>query len=164
MLKEAGWDFDTNVEEEYPVHHMPTDSKEGFVDYILRGRTGKIIAVIEAKKTSVDPRVGRNQAKLYADCIEQYGLRPVIFYTNGFETFIWDDMMYPDRRVSSIFSQDEIQLLIDRRDSRRSISKPVKELPSQTVIIRKKPLDVKTLKREVVKHYLSWQQGVVKHV
>ena len=51
MLKEAGWDFDTNVEEEYPVHHMPTDSKEGFVDYILRGRTGKIIAVIEAKKT-----------------------------------------------------------------------------------------------------------------
>lgn len=126
MLKEAGWDFDTNVEEEYPVHHMPTDSKEGFVDYILRGRTGKIIAVIEAKKTSVDPRVGRNQAKLYADCIEQeYGLRPVIFYTNGFETFIWDDMMYPDRRVSSIFSQDEIQLLIDRRDTRRSISKPV---------------------------------------
>ena len=70
MLKEAGWDFDTNVEEEYPVHHMPTDSKEGFVDYILRGRTGKIIAVIEAKKTSVDPRVGRNQAKLYADCIK----------------------------------------------------------------------------------------------
>ena len=70
MLKEAGWDFDTNVGEEYPVHHMPTDSKEGLVDYILRGRTGKIIAVIEAKKTSVDPRVGRNQAKLYADCIE----------------------------------------------------------------------------------------------
>ena len=126
MLKEAGWDFDINVGEEFSVHHMPTDSQDGFVDYILRGRTGKIIAVIEAKKTSVDPRAGRNQAKLYADCIEQeYGLRPVIFYTNGFETFIWDDMMYPDRRVSSIFSQDEIQLLIDRRNSRRSISKPV---------------------------------------
>lgn len=126
MLKEAGRDFDTNVEEECPVHYIPTESQVGFVDYILRGRTGKIIAVIEAKKTSVYPRVGRNQAKLYADCIEQeYGLRPVIFYTNGFETFIWDDMMYPDRRVSSIFSQDEIQLLIDRRDTRRSIAKPV---------------------------------------
>ena len=70
MLKEAGWDFDTNVEEECPVHYIPTESQVGFVDYILRGRTGKIIAVIEAKKTSVDPRVGRNQAKFYVDCIE----------------------------------------------------------------------------------------------
>ena len=104
----------------------PTESQDGYVDYILRGRTGKIIAVIEAKKTSANPRIGRNQAKLYADCIEkEYGLRPVIFYTNGYETYIWDDMMYPDRRISSIFSQDEIQLLIDRRDTRRSISKPV---------------------------------------
>lgn len=126
QLKEAGWDFDTNVEVEFPVHHMPTESQDGYVDYILRGRTGKIIAVIEAKKTSANPRIGRNQAKLYADCIEkEYGLRPVIFYTNGYETYIWDDMMYPDRRISSIFSQDEIQLLIDRRDTRRSISKPV---------------------------------------
>ena len=125
MLKEAGWDFDTNIETEYPVHHMPTDSHEGFVDYVLRGRTGKIIAVIEAKKTSVDSRVGRNQAKLYADCIEQEkGLRPIIFYTNGFETYLWDDVMYPDRRVSFIFSQEEIQLLIDRRQTRRSITKP----------------------------------------
>lgn len=126
QLKEAGWDFDTNVQVEFPVHHMPTESRDGYVDYILRGRTGKIIAVIEAKKTSANPRIGRNQAKLYADCIEkEYGLRPVIFYTNGYETYIWDDMMYPDRRISSIFSQDEIQLLIDRRDTRRSISKPV---------------------------------------
>lgn len=126
QLKEAGWDFDTNVEVEFPVHHMPTESQDGYVDYILRGRTGKIIAVIEAKKTSANPRIGRNQAKLYADCIEkEYGLRPVIFYTNGYETYIWDDIMYPDRRISSIFSQDEIQLLIDRRDTRRSISKPV---------------------------------------
>ena len=70
MLKEAGWDFDTNVEEECPVHYIQTQSQVGFVDYILRGRTGKIIVVIEAKKTSVDPRVGRNQAKLYADCIK----------------------------------------------------------------------------------------------
>ncbi|MCB7542698.1 hypothetical protein LIZ09_13710, partial [Tyzzerella nexilis] len=69
---------------EFPVHHMPTESQDGYVDYILRGRTGKIIAVIEAKKTSANPRIGRNQAKLYADCIEkEYGLRPVIFYTNG---------------------------------------------------------------------------------
>lgn len=126
MLKEAGWDFDSNVEVEYPVHHMPSTSHEGFVDYVLRSRTGKIIAIIEAKKTSVDARVGRNQAKLYADCIEQEtGLRPIIFYTNGFETYLWDDMMYPDRRVSFIFSQEEIQELIDRRQSRKSITKPV---------------------------------------
>ena len=70
MLKEAGWDFDTNVEEECPVHYIPTESQVGFVDYILRGRTGKIIAVIEAKKTSVDLGGGRIIEKISVDGIE----------------------------------------------------------------------------------------------
>jgi len=54
------------------------------------------LAVIEAKKTTADPQVGRQQAKLYADCLKQmYGRRPIIFYTNGYQTWIWDDTAYP---------------------------------------------------------------------
>lgn len=114
-LKLAGWEIGKNVEVEYPVTSMPNAKGEGYVDYVLRGTNGKILAVVEAKRTSRDPKEGRNQAKLYADCIEQmHGIRPVVFYTNGFETYIWHDD-YAARKVSGFYTQDELQLLIDRR-------------------------------------------------
>ena len=71
---------------------MPNATGEGFVDYVLWGDDGKPLAIIEAKRTQRDARVGQQQAKLYADCLEaMYGRRPVIFYTNGYEHWIWDD-------------------------------------------------------------------------
>ena len=66
---------------------MPNPSGLGYADYVLWGDDGKPLAVVEAKKTTVDPAVGRQQAKLYADCLEaMHGQRPIIFYTNGYET------------------------------------------------------------------------------
>lgn len=106
-LKLAGWEIGKNVIEEYPVVGMPNSAGEGFVDYVLRGTNGKILAVVEAKRTSRDPKEGRNQARLYADCIEQaQGIRPVIYYTNGFEMHIWHDD-YAARRTSGFYTQDE---------------------------------------------------------
>ena len=59
---------------------------------------------------------GKQQAKLYADCIEQmHGQRPIIFYTNGFDIRLWDDMNYPERKVSGFYTKGDLQLLIDRR-------------------------------------------------
>lgn len=114
-LKLAGWQFNQDIEEEYPVKGMPNNTGEGFVDYILRGENGKIIALVEAKRTSKDPKEGRQQAKLYADCIEEeQGIRPIIFYTNGYETYIWHDK-YSARKTSGFYNKEEVQLLIDRR-------------------------------------------------
>ena len=71
---------------------MPNASGLGYADYVLWGDDGKPLAVVEAKKTTVDPAKGRQQAKLYADCLEaMHGQRPIIFYTNGYETHLWDD-------------------------------------------------------------------------
>jgi type I restriction enzyme R subunit len=121
-LKLAGWEIDKNVEAEYPVAGMPNVKGEGYIDYVLRGTNGKILAVVEAKRTSRDPKEGRNQAKLYADCVEQaQGLRPIIFYTNGFETYIWHDN-YAARKVSGFYTQDELQLLIDRRQLKQQLT------------------------------------------
>ncbi|PEN47597.1 DEAD/DEAH box helicase [Bacillus toyonensis] len=121
-LKLAGWEIGKNVDLEYPVKGMPNAKGEGFVDYVLRGTNGKILAVVEAKRTSRDPKEGRNQAKLYADCVEQaQGLRPIIFYTNGFESYIWHDN-YAGRKVSGFYTQDELQLLIDRRQLKQPLS------------------------------------------
>ncbi|MBT2716971.1 DEAD/DEAH box helicase family protein [Bacillus sp. ISL-57] len=114
-LKLAGWEIGKNVITEYLVRGMPNNAGEGFVDYVLLGTNGKVLAVVEAKRTSRDAKVGRQQAKLYADCIEQaQQIRPVIYYTNGFETHIWHDN-YSARRTSGFYTQDELQLIIDRR-------------------------------------------------
>ncbi|WP_016839454.1 DEAD/DEAH box helicase family protein [Ureibacillus thermosphaericus] len=118
-LKLAGWDLNKDILREYPVVGMPNNQGKGFVDYVLFGDNGKPLAVVEAKRTSKDPKMGRQQAKLYADCLEQMtGTRPVIFYTNGFETFIWCDP-YPPRKVSGFYNKEELSLLIERRQMKR---------------------------------------------
>ncbi|GAA0122296.1 MULTISPECIES: DEAD/DEAH box helicase family protein [Clostridium] len=122
-LKLAGWDFNKDIGEEIELFGMPNSAEKGYADYVLYGDSGKPLAVIEAKKTSKDPKIGREQAKLYADCLEkQYNVRPIIFYTNGFETYIWDDYNgYSERRIYGFFKKDELQLMIDRRTQRKSL-------------------------------------------
>lgn len=120
-LKLAGWEIGKNVLEEYPVQGMPNKAGDGFVDYVLLGTNGKVLAVVEAKRTSRDAKVGRQQAKIYADCIEQaQKIRPVIYYTNGFESHFWHDD-YPARRTSGFYTQDELQLVIDRRKLKKPL-------------------------------------------
>ncbi|WP_298839040.1 DEAD/DEAH box helicase family protein [Clostridium sp.] len=121
-LKLAGWDFGKDIGEEIKVDGMPSNTGFGYVDYVLYGDNGKPVGVVEAKRSSVDPKVGQQQAKLYADCVEkQFNQRPIIFYTNGFETYLWDDFNgYSERRVYGFFKKEELQLLIDRRISKKS--------------------------------------------
>jgi len=118
-LKTMGWEFKKNCIEEYPVAGMPNDSGDGFVDYVLFGDNGKPLAVIEAKRTKKDPEIGRTQGQLYADCLERsYGQRPLIFYTNGYKTWFWDDTDYPPRKVYTVFSKDDLQWIVDHRTMR----------------------------------------------
>ncbi|MCY3125337.1 restriction endonuclease subunit R, partial [Acinetobacter baumannii] len=93
LLEEAGWEIGVTAREEVPVTGMPSPSGKGAVDYVLYDANGLPLALVEAKRTSVDPEVGQQQAKLYADCLEQQtGQRPVMFYTNGYKTRIWNDV------------------------------------------------------------------------
>ncbi len=120
-LKIAGWDS-TNIREEVEVKGMPNTQEAGYVDYVLYGENGKPLAVVEAKRTSKDAKIGQQQAKLYADCLEkEYAQRPIIYYTNGKEIYMWDDLSYPERKVSGYYTQDELQLLIKRRNSKENL-------------------------------------------
>lgn len=121
-LEIAGWEFNKNIIEEDPVTGMPNASGDGFVDYVLMGANGKPVGLVEAKRTSKDARVGQQQAKIYADCLQKkYGQRPIIFFSNGFDIFMWDDLNYPYRKVSGYYTQDELQLLIDRRTLKKDL-------------------------------------------
>jgi type I restriction enzyme, R subunit len=123
LLLESGWPLDQSRDREFPVTGMPSHSGNGSVDYVLWGTDGKPLGLVEAKRTRKDARAGQQQAKLYADCLEtMFGQRPVIFYTNGYEHWMWDDLRSPPRRVAGFYTNDELQLIIQRRESRRSPS------------------------------------------
>src|SRR5438552_3126437 len=123
LLKEAGWPLDKQQDREYPVTGMPNEKGEGFVDYVLWGDDGKPLGLVEAKRTKRDARVGQQQAWLYADCLEKkFGQRPVIFYSNGYEHWIWDDQDYPPRDVQRFYKKDELERLIQRRSTRSSLA------------------------------------------
>jgi len=123
LLKEAGWHLDPMKNFEVEVTGMPNNQGKGFVDYVLWGDDSKPLALIEAKRTTKNPSVGQQQAKLYADCLEQmYGQRPVIFYSNGYEHWLWDDVSYPPRPVQGFYKKPELELAIQRRTSRKKLA------------------------------------------
>jgi type I restriction enzyme R subunit len=124
LLKEAGWsDLQRGRDLEYPVKGMPitTDNPKGngFVDYVLWDDNGKPLALVEAKRSSVDLEQGRHQAFLYANCLEEmHGQRPIIFYSNGYESKIWEDTFYSTPRlVNGFYTKEELQWLIQRRST-----------------------------------------------
>jgi len=122
MLEDAGWTKGKDWLDEVELPGMPNQSEVGYADYVLYGDNGKALAVIEAKRTCVDVAKGRQQAKLYADLLEkQYGRRPVIFLTNGFETRI-EDGQYPERRVAAVFSKRDLEKMFNLRRMRQSMN------------------------------------------
>jgi type I restriction enzyme R subunit len=122
MLREAGWTLDKDATVEVEVAGMPNAEGVGFVDYVLWGDDGKPLAVVEAKRTSKGAEAGKQQAKEYANCLEaQYKRRPVVFYTNGYEIHLWDDANYPPRLVQGFYTKDELELMIGRRTSRKTL-------------------------------------------
>ena len=120
MLREAGWALNGNNDTEYQVQGMPNKTGVGYVDYVLWGDNGLPLAVVEAKNSIHDPRKGQQQAKLYADCLEnRFGRRPLIFYTCGYDTWMWDDTRYPPRKVSGFYTKDELEWTITKRNCKK---------------------------------------------
>ncbi|MCW5878512.1 MAG: DEAD/DEAH box helicase family protein [Anaerolineales bacterium] len=142
LLREAGWDPTAKDAVEYPVVGMPNPDGRGKVDYVLWGPNGLPLALVEAKRTSKDARAGKQQAKLYADCLEQmHGQRPLIFYTNGYQIWLWDDQRYPERQVQGFYTQNQLELLIQRRETLKGLdtvgtNKDIAGRPYQEMAIR----------------------------
>ena len=122
MLRESGWDpADRNVRE-YKVSGMPNASGNGYVDYVLWDDNGKPLALVEAKRTTRSYDEGKHQAELYADCLEnEFNVRPVIFLSNGYETWIWDDESYPPRKVLGFYTKESLQKLFFQRHEKESL-------------------------------------------
>lgn len=132
-LRLAGWDVsqdNTSTEQvaiELKVDGQPTQSGKGYCDYVLWDDNGKPLAVVEAKRANENPEKGRQQAKLYADSLEKkHGQRPVIFYTNGYDIWIWNDAQNEvPRKLYGYYSKDSLQYLITQRRQRQDLNSTV---------------------------------------
>lgn len=144
MLATAGWQVapdlgnTAQVRKEVAVGHQPTESGTGYIDYVLYDETnGRPLAVVEAKKTARTAEEGRTQAQLYADgLMRDLHLapheRPVLFYTNGHDLWLWNDAeQEPPRRVYGFPSPDSLAYLHHQRTQR----KPLAEVAPSTAII-----------------------------
>jgi len=130
MLADEGWDVGKGlinteeVKKEYELAGQPSATGDGRADYVLMDDNGKPLAVIEAKRTSKNASDGRKQAELYADALEKkHGQRPVIFYTNGYDLWIWNDAAdEPPRKIYGFYSKDSLQHLHFQRTAKLPVS------------------------------------------
>ena len=122
MIEDAGWTLGVDCVTEFELYGMPNRSEIGYADYVFFGSDGKPLALLEAKRTCNDVSKGRHQAKLYADALEnKYGRRPVIFLSNGFDTRIWNDRFYPERKVAAIYSKRDLEKLYSLQKMKMSL-------------------------------------------
>lgn len=155
MLLQAGWDVKNSEEvgQEIEVAFENNPSGKGYVDYVLWGDNGQPLAVVEAKKSgNTSLQAGREQARLYADALEKLGYeRPVIFYSNGYETFIWDDKQYNTYRpVYGFYSKESLEYLIYQRHYRA----PELEKFNPELSIADRPYQIEAIKT-VAAHFQS---------
>ena len=169
QLVAAGWQVGNSgqstaqVGQEVELTGQPTETGTGYADYVLyREEDGLALAVIEAKRTSADPEVGRQQAKLYADSIaaQQNGVRPVIFCTNGFEITIWNDANNePPRQVFGFYSKDSLEYLVNQNkdDGNR--------IPATQITINhditNRPYQIEAIKRVIERFDNRFRQALV---
>ena len=121
LLKEQGWNVSDRTQivpevdtkqSEFLSHKYKTvsqtltnDLESKYVDYLLLDGYGAPMAIIEAKRTSRDPVVGKKQAEQYADDIKhQTGKDVFIFLTNGYEIWLWDRQRYPLRQIKGFYT------------------------------------------------------------
>jgi type I restriction enzyme R subunit len=131
-LKQADWNVTdrTQVIEEFDIHltvvEEPTTPYAGhqYSDYVLLGKDGKPLAVVEAKKTSVDAALGREQAKQYCYNIKHtQGVDlPFCFYTNGHDIYFWDLENYPPKKVYGFPTRDDLERYAYIRKARKQLA------------------------------------------
>lgn len=153
-LAKAGWDVKnpSQVTSELDIWvglpegiEEPEHEHQGFqyADYVLLGEDGYPLAVVEAKKTSKDARIGQEQARQYAVNIQKNSGKdmPFVFYTNGHDIYFWDTEKTPPRKVYGFPTKKDLERLLFLRKNENPISqelinRDISDRPYQIEAIR----------------------------
>jgi len=158
-LRQAGWDpadkaevrteVKTDLVEEPAQDFTPSlsngqNSDYGFADYVLYGSRGRPLAVVEAKKSAVQPYSAKQQALPYAQSLDA----PFIFLTNGELIYFWDYRQEDARPVDGFYSQRDLERLLHMRKKR----KPLAEVPlPETFFLGGEPCQLRPYQRDAMK-------------
>ncbi|MBU5268603.1 DEAD/DEAH box helicase family protein [Clostridium cochlearium] len=159
MLKDAGWDVNNKelVQLEFPLENHKEIGKKGFVDYVLFNKKGNPIALVEAKKSSVDPIIGRQQAVEYANTIERdYKVRPIVFYTNGYEIYMWDDKYSEPRQIWGFYTLEDLEELFFKHKYKKDLNKV--EIDSN---IAGRPYQIQGIKRVYERYSNGYRKALL---
>lgn len=134
-LAKAGWNVDnpSQVTAELNIWvglpegvEEPQHEHQGFqyADYVLLGDDGYPLAVVEAKKTSKDARIGQEQARQYAENIRKNSGKdmPFVYYTNGHDIYFWDTEKYPPRKVYGFPTKKDLERMLFLRKNEKPLS------------------------------------------
>lgn len=125
QLKRVGWNLHdrSQVGIEIPVAGYDASPSEGITDYCLYRANGDVLAVVEAKCTSRDARVGKQQVLEYVETIEKkQSFRPFAFMANGDDVFFWDTEESAERHVAGFFSRENLERLLFLKQNRQPLS------------------------------------------
>jgi type I restriction enzyme R subunit len=132
-LESAGWHLKdkSRVGIEIPVDGYDAEPWNGVTDYCLFRANGEVIAVVEAKRTSHDPRLAQQQAEHYVtEIARRQGYKPFIFLTNGHEIYFLDPGVAAKRMIYGFFSPDDLERLLWLKTNQ----KPLASIPIDNVI------------------------------
>ncbi len=131
-LSKAGWNLGnrSQVRFEIPVDGADAEPWNGITDYSLYRPNGEIIAIVEAKRQTHDPRLAQQQAEHYiTEVAKHQSFRPYAFLANGIETYFWDSEFAPKRLIAGFFSPDDLErLLFIRQNKSPLIQAPINNL------------------------------------
>lgn len=113
-LQEAGWILEGSDKNVLTEQH----SEAGFMDYLLLDRNGRNIALVEAKKDSIDPYLAKGQARGYAEANNcQY-----VFLANSEQLYFWDLEDGDANSIERFISPQDLQRRHDLKLSRKPLS------------------------------------------
>lgn len=117
----SDWDASNNTKVVKEFYLKTSNEK---VDYVLLAKDGKPLAVVEAKKSSKDAELGREQAKQYCQNIkDELSIDlPFCFYTNGNDIYFWDIGNYPPRKIYSYPTIEDLERLRHIKKYKKSLS------------------------------------------
>ncbi len=133
-LRVAGWKLDdrTQVGFEVPVDGYDAEPWNGVTDYVLHDPSGNILAVVEAKRCSRNPREADEQLRHYVTEISKHqSYAPFGFMTNGLEIWFWEVGQANPRVIAGFFSPQDLQRLLFLRLN----AQPLHGVPINTTIV-----------------------------
>src|SRR6266446_704156 len=104
-LEYSGWDLLSGKNVQFESH-----TSNGRADYLLKGKLGHVICVLEAKREDLDPYDAKEQARGYAENLKA----PFIILSNGREHWFWNFERADQRdayRIERLPSSDDLERL-----------------------------------------------------